>query len=55
MTPEPFEYDPFEMDWPWPGMHTPEAEPAATTPPAAKTDAPAPPAAQPPQSVTPRP
>ena len=24
--PDPIEYDPFEMDWPWPGM-LPEPEP----------------------------
>lgn len=27
--PEPIEYDPFEMDWPWPGMLPAEPEAAA--------------------------
>jgi hypothetical protein len=27
--PEPIEYDPFEMDWPWPGM---VSEPEASAP-----------------------
>jgi len=27
--PEPIEFDPFEMDWPWPGM-LPEPEAAAS-------------------------
>ena len=32
--PEPIEYDPFEMDWPWPGMLPAEPEAAAPEPPA---------------------
>ncbi len=31
--PEPIEYDPFELDWPWPGMVSepePPVEPART-------------------------
>jgi hypothetical protein len=30
--PEPIEYDPFEMDWPWPGMLPAEPEARASTP-----------------------
>jgi hypothetical protein len=32
--PEPIEYDPFEMDWPWPGMLPSEPEAAVELPPA---------------------
>ena len=31
--PEPIEDDPFEMDWPWPGMLPPETEAHRTPPP----------------------
>ena len=38
--PEPIEFDPFEMDWPWPGMLPTEPEAKAEQPapePAAET------------------
>lgn len=36
--PEPIEFDPFEMDWPWPGMQQADPEAAAPDPAAEAPD-----------------